>query len=34
MSDEIIKIPDIGSGSAEVIEICVAPVIRFLPMTP
>ncbi|WP_422139194.1 pyruvate dehydrogenase complex dihydrolipoyllysine-residue acetyltransferase [Endozoicomonas sp. ALC020] len=25
MSDEIIKIPDIGSGSAEVIEICVAP---------
>lgn len=24
MSDEIIKIPDIGSGSAEVIEICVA----------
>ncbi|OED43530.1 dihydrolipoyllysine-residue acetyltransferase [Endozoicomonas sp. (ex Bugula neritina AB1)] len=25
MSDEIIKVPDIGSGSAEVIEICVAP---------
>ena len=24
MSDEIIKIPDIGSGSAEIIEICVA----------
>ena len=24
MSDEIIKVPDIGSGSAEVIEICVA----------
>lgn len=25
MSDEIIKVPDIGSGSAEVIEVCVAP---------
>ncbi|MGI9273560.1 MAG: dihydrolipoyllysine-residue acetyltransferase [Endozoicomonas sp.] len=25
MSDEIIKVPDIGSGSAEVIEICVGP---------
>lgn len=25
MSDEIIKVPDIGSGSAEVIEICVSP---------
>ena len=25
MSDEIIKVPDIGSGSAEVIEICIAP---------
>ena len=24
MSDEIIKVPDIGSGSAEVIEVCVA----------
>ena len=25
MSDEIIKIPDIGSDNAEVIEICVSP---------
>ena len=25
MSDELIKVPDIGSGSAEVIEICVKP---------
>nr|MDT0253349.1 biotin/lipoyl-containing protein [Endozoicomonas sp.] len=25
MSDEIIKVPDIGSGEAEVIEICVKP---------
>ena len=25
MSDEIIKVPDIGSGSAEVIEVCVGP---------
>ncbi|OED46529.1 dihydrolipoyllysine-residue acetyltransferase [Endozoicomonas sp. (ex Bugula neritina AB1)] len=25
MSDEIIKVPDIGSGSAEVIEVCVVP---------
>ena len=25
MSDEIIKVPDIGSGSAEVIEVCVSP---------
>ena len=25
MSDDIIKVPDIGSGEAEVIEICVQP---------